>query len=86
MAKCVLVVTGAEVKEACGTEQLCGGLDAGIEGGVQVVRLLWQQYSQEEEWGLLLIDARNAFNEENHAAIMLEVCYEWPSGARLSFN
>ena len=76
MAKCVLVVTGAEVKEACGTEQLCGGLDAGIEGGVQVVRLLWQQYSQEEEWGLLLIDARNAFNEENRISMLWYVRFE----------
>ena len=26
LLKCVLAVTGAEVKEACGKEQLCGGL------------------------------------------------------------
>ena len=31
--ECVLVVTGVEAKEAFGTEQLCGGLKAGIEGG-----------------------------------------------------
>ena len=37
LAKCVLVVTGAEAKEAYGTEQLCGGLEAGIEGCVHVV-------------------------------------------------
>ena len=30
LAKCVLAVTGEEAKEACGTEQLCGGLEAGI--------------------------------------------------------
>ena len=39
--KCVLVLTRAEAKEACSTEQLCGGLEAGIEGGIHVVRLLW---------------------------------------------
>ena len=33
LAKCVLVVTGAEAKEACRTEHICGGLEAGIEGG-----------------------------------------------------
>ena len=38
--KCVLVVTGAEAKEACGTEYLCGGLEAGIEGGIHLDRLL----------------------------------------------
>ena len=46
LVKCVLVLTGAEAKEACKTEQLCGGLEAGIEWGVHVVRLLWQQHSQ----------------------------------------
>ena len=40
LARCVLVVTGAEAKEACMTEQLCGGLQAGIEGGIHAVRLL----------------------------------------------
>ena len=33
LAKCVLVVIGAEAKEACETEQLFYGLEAGIEGG-----------------------------------------------------
>ena len=32
LAKCVLVVKGAQTKEACGTEQLCGGLEAGVGG------------------------------------------------------
>ena len=63
LVKCVLVVIGAEAKEACGTEQLCGGLEAGIEGGKHAVRLLWQKHSQEGDWGLLLIDAQNDFNE-----------------------
>ena len=45
LVKCVLVVIGAEAKEACKTEQLFDGLEAGIEGGIHVVRLLWQQYA-----------------------------------------
>ena len=32
LAKCVLVVAGGEAKEACGSEQLCAGLEEGIEG------------------------------------------------------
>ena len=48
LAKCVLVVTEADSKEDCGTEQLCGGLEAGIEEGIHAVRLLWQHHSQEE--------------------------------------
>ena len=40
LEKCMLVVTGVEVKEACGTEKLCDGLEAGIEGGIHAVKLL----------------------------------------------
>ena len=40
LAKCVLAVTGAEAKEACGTEQLYRGLEAVIKGGIYLVRLL----------------------------------------------
>ena len=33
LMKCVLVEMGAEAKETCGMEQLCGGLEDGIKGG-----------------------------------------------------
>ena len=33
LTKCVLAVIGAEAKKACGTGQLCRGLDAGFERG-----------------------------------------------------
>ena len=33
MTKCVMVVTRSESKEACGTEHLCGKLEAIIDGG-----------------------------------------------------
>ena len=37
----------------------------------------------EEEWGFLLIDARNAFNEINRMVVIRHVR---PSGARFCFN
>ena len=40
MAKCVLHVKGKEEKSACGTGQLVGGVEAGSEGGIHVMRLL----------------------------------------------
>ena len=33
----------------------------------------------EEEWGFLLIDARNAFNEINHTVMLPVIRHEWPS-------
>ena len=86
LAKCVLVVTGAEAKKAYGTEKLCSGPEAGIKGGAHAVRLLRKQYAQEEDWGFLLVDAQNAFNEENCTSILWAVRHEWPSGVRFSFN
>ena len=41
-ANIVLEVMVVEYKEACRTEQLCGGLEAGNERGIHVVRLLLQ--------------------------------------------
>ena len=66
-------MTGQEAKAACGTEQLAEGLEAGIEGAIHAARLQCTQHSQEEEWGFLLIDARNALNEENHTAMLWDV-------------
>ena len=84
--KCLLQVTGQEAKAACGTEQLFRGVDAGIEGGMHAMRLLWAQHSQEEDWGFLLIDVWNAFNEENRTAILWAFCQEWTSGAQFTFK
>ena len=70
MAKCLLRVAGPEAKAACGTTNIAGGVEAGIEGAIHVMRVLREEHNQEEDWGFLLIDARNAFNEENRTAML----------------
>ena len=65
---------------------LQGVVEARIEGGVHLVRLLWKQHAQEEDWGFLLIDVCNAFNEDNFTSMMWAVRHKWPSGARFVFN
>ena len=57
MAKCLLRVTGPEAKAACGTTQLAGGLEAGIEGAIHAMCVLWEERTQEENWGFFLIFA-----------------------------
>ena len=54
----------------CGMERICSGPEAGIEGWIHVVRLLWQKHAQEEDWEFLLIDVRNLFNEENRTDML----------------
>ena len=50
------------------------------------MRLLWEEHSLEEDWGFLLIDAWNAFNEENRTVMLWAVRHECPSGAQFTFN
>ena len=85
-AKCVLKIAGSEAKEACGTDQLCAGLEAAIEGGIHATKEWWDVHRQEEDYGFLLIDARNAFNEQNRTKMLYTVRHEWPSGSRFVFN
>ena len=85
-AKCLLLAAGEEAKDACGIDQVCAGLEAGIEGSIHAINKLWGEHEEEEEWGFLLVDARNAFNEGNRIMILWTVRHDWPSGARFTFN
>ena len=76
MTKCLLKEAGPEAKAACGTTQLAGGLEARIEGPIHAMRVLFEEHRTEEDWGFLLIDARNAFNEENRTSMLWAVRHE----------
>ena len=76
MVKYLLRVVGPEYKAACGTTQLAGGMETGIEGAIHAMRVLWEEHKHEEDWGFLLIDAHNVFNEENRTAILRAVRHE----------
>ena len=84
--KLVLLAFSSDANGRCGINQLCAGLEAGIEGGIHAVSELWSQCKAEEEWGFLLIDAANAFNEINRTGMLWTIRHEWVTGARFSFN
>ena len=87
LCKTLLIVVGKEATRACGTDQLCSGLEAGIEGGIHHMRSMWDEHEgDEEEWGVLLIDAKNAFNEGNRKMMLWVIRHKWPSCARFVFN
>ena len=86
MSKCLLRVARPEAKAACGTNQIAGVVEAGIEGAIYAIRVLWEEHNQDEDWVFLLIYGRNAFNEENRTAMLWAIRHEWPSGAQFTFN
>ena len=67
-------------------EQLAGGVEAGIKASIHSMRVLWQEHSQECDWGFLLIDARNAFRKDNQKSTFWAVRHEWPSGTQFTFK
>ena len=71
-----------EAQEASGIDQLYGRL----QGGVHAMRSTCETHKMEVEWGFLLIDTRNAFNEINRTVTFRVICPEWPSGVRFCFN
>ena len=50
------------------------------------MRVIWEDHTQEEDCGFLLIDAHNVFNEENRTDMLWAVRHKWPSGAQFTFN
>ena len=73
-------------EDTCGTSQLCDGLEAGIEGAVHAVNALLEVHASDDDWGFLLVDARNAFIKGNRIAILWTVRYILPAGSRFVYN
>ena len=44
---------------ACQYDQLCAGLKVGIDDAIHGVQALWDENLTTEEWGFLLVDAKN---------------------------
>jgi hypothetical protein len=87
IAKCILHVAGKDAKEICVDNQLCAGLESGIEGAIHHTQHLWELHNKaEEDHGFLQIDARNAFNELNRTVMLWVVRHEWVKSCRFIYN
>ena len=60
-------------------------LQAGVEGAIHAMRELCQE-NRGTGWGLLLVDAKNAFNSLNRAAALWNARVQQPCCSRFLFN
>ena len=65
LAKTVHILAVGEANKMCGTDHICYGLEAGIKRGTHVANEAWMADKDDEKWGFLLVDTRNAFHEGN---------------------
>ena len=75
-AKAILHVVGRDVEEACGHLQKCSGCPAGLEAAVHAMQRIHQDDTTE---GILLVDAKNAFNCLNRKVALHNVQYSCPA-------
>ena len=67
-------------------EQLCTGMEGGIEDGIHYRHLLWKHHYQDNNCGVPIIDVRNLLIEENQTSMLWEVWYECTSDVQYIFN
>ena len=54
------LATGMDVEEVCGTNQLCSGIKAGIEGAVHTMRELFDVTLKQDGGSFyIVVDAKN---------------------------
>ena len=86
IAKLVLAVAGPSATQSAGMDQLCVGMQSGIEGAVHAANKVWEDHTTEPDFGFLLLDANNAFNRINRSTMLYVLRYQWPAGALFAFN
>ena len=87
MGKAICLVTCSDASVVCGSDQLYAGLQCGIEGAIYAMNELFDpNHLNSSGWGVLLVDASNAFNSLNRISMLLHVHQLWPRCACFVFN
>ena len=87
IGKAVCLATHIDAALVCGSDQLCASVKVGIEGAIHAMNDLFSTHQdQSSGWGVLLIDAANAFNSLNCTATLLHIRLLWPHCARFLFK
>ena len=85
LGKAVADLTGDDLVYAFGSEQLAGGVSCGIEGSIHGLRELFEKKSS-NGFGLLLLDAKNAFNSINRNSTLLNARTLWSIASTFLYN
>ena len=85
LGKAVADITGDDLIDVFGTQQLAGGVECGIEASIHGLRELFQRKSG-EGYGLILLDASNAFNSVNRTAALLNARKLWSRASTFLYN
>uniref|UniRef100_A0A1X7TFK6 Reverse transcriptase domain-containing protein n=1 Tax=Amphimedon queenslandica TaxID=400682 RepID=A0A1X7TFK6_AMPQE len=81
LSKVVCLITRMDA-EVCGSSQLCAGVQCSIEEAIHSARDMFSSH----DWGLLMVDAKNAFNSLNHSSLLWNIRILWQRASRFVFN
>ena len=72
------------LRKLASSDQLCADLMCGVKGAIHAVSDLFAE--NDNDFGVLTLDARNAFNSINRIAMLWNVRILWPRASRFIFN
>ena len=81
----MIQITGDDVEQECLSDQICSGIKSGIEGSIHAFCQLFEEFSN-DGWGILLMDAANAFNSISRGAAIWNARVLWSRCSRYVFN
>ena len=70
VGKAVVKAIRSDIQTACGSLQVCAGIEAGCEAAIHAIR---EAFESDDAEGALLIDATNAFNSVHREGTILNI-------------